>query len=200
MIIFRNLSDAAPYKKFKDTYHKALKNNEKNIEAACISSYNTNNKEISSRFVNIKYINDDKLYFYTNYNSPKAKDFINHNQTAINFFWKTLNVQIRILGHIKKTSSKESDEYFKKRDINKNSLAISSNQSEQIKSYADIRKNFYDVLESKKIDKCKRPNFWGGYYILPYYFEFWIGDDHRLNRRKAFELNGKNWITYFLQP
>jgi pyridoxamine 5'-phosphate oxidase len=104
------------------------------------------------------------------------------------------------LGHIQKTSSKESDEYFKKRDINKNSLAISSNQSEQIKSYGEIRKNFYDVLESKKIDKCKRPKFWGGYYILPYYFEFWGGDEHRLNRREAFELNGENWISYLLQP
>ena len=41
--------------------------------------------EVSSRYVNVKYINQDK-FFFTNYNSIKAKDFLDHKQIAAVFF------------------------------------------------------------------------------------------------------------------
>ena len=32
-----------------------------------------------------------------------------------------------------------------------------------------------------------RPDFWGGYSFIPYYFEFWQGHENRLNKRHVFE-------------
>ena len=200
MIRFEYLDKSTPYKKFKYFYNRASLKSEKNIDAACISSFNTSNKEITSRFVNIKYVKKNKLFFFSNYNSPKALDFSLHDQVAVNFFWKTINVQIRILGHIKKASSQESDKHFEKRDVNSNALAISSNQSNIIKSYSEVRSNFNKTLQSETFKKRKRPKYWGGYSIKPYYFEFWTGRKHRLNERQAFELRAAGWAKYFLEP
>ena len=58
MIKFNNLSSEAPFQIFKDKYSEALKNGQKNIEAASISSFNKEKNEVDSRFVNIKFIND----------------------------------------------------------------------------------------------------------------------------------------------
>ena len=32
-----------------------------------------------------------------------------------------------------------------------------------------------------------RPDFWGGFSFVPYYFEFWQGHKNRLNKRHVFE-------------
>ena len=45
-------------------------NANQNIEAMSIASYNKEN-EVESRFVNCKFIDNDKFIFFSNYNSPK---------------------------------------------------------------------------------------------------------------------------------
>ena len=156
MIKFNNLSKDIPYLLFKEKYDQALYLNQKNIEALSISSYNKDKNEVDSRFVNLKYIIDDEWIFFSNYNSNKAKDFQLHDQVSVLFLWSAINVQIRIKAKIKKTSKSFSDEHFRKRSKEKNALAISSNQSELIDSYENVKKNYEDTIESKKI-LLKRP-------------------------------------------
>ena len=64
MIKFISIEESIPFQKFKGLYEDADIKNEKNIDAACISSLNKTRNEISSRFVNIKYIKENKIYFY----------------------------------------------------------------------------------------------------------------------------------------
>lgn len=201
MIKFNKLNKAEPYKKFKALYLRALSKDQKNIEAICISSYNNKITEISSRFVNLKYVKDNRFYFYSNYNSPKANDFLDHNQIAVNIFWNEINIQIRIKAKIFKAPSSESDYYFNNRSKEKNALAISSSQSKIIKSYNDVKKNYMSTFERIK-DKSSldRPDYWGGYYFVPYYFEFWEGHPNRLNIRHEFSCTEKIWNKKFLQP
>ena len=45
-----------------------------------------------------------------------------------------------------------------------------------------------------------RPNYWGGYSFVPYYFEFWEGGEYRLNKRNVFKFNEGAWEQYYLQP
>ena len=99
---------------------------------------------------------------------------------------------------ISKTPSNFSDEYFNKRSIEKNALALSSAQSKDIKSYREIEENYNKALKSKNLDV--RPKFWGGYQFVPYYFEFWKGHKLRLNKREAFKLINDDWKKQFLQP
>ena len=132
MINLRNISKIDPYLEFIDIYQEALGASQKDIQAVCISSYNKNKKEVTSRYVNLKYIVDDKFYFYSNYLSPKAIDFKSHDQISALFFWNKINAQIRIKAKIFKATNNESNKYFAKRDLNKNALSISSKQSEEI--------------------------------------------------------------------
>ena len=105
------------YKVFKSLYDKALKKEQDNIEAIVISSYDKHRNEISSRYVNLKFVINDEWIFFSNYDSPKSKDFNEHNQISALFFWPLTNVQIRLKGIIKKTTKKFNKEYFTKRDV-----------------------------------------------------------------------------------
>ncbi len=198
MIEFSNLSNLAPYKIFKQEYEKATLANQSNIEAACISSYSNEIKEVNARFVNLKIIDQNEFIFFSNYESTKSREFLNHAQISASIFWSSTNFQIRMKANIKKTSTEFNNLYFAKRDKKKNALAISSKQSSKIKSYESIEENYKESLANSNLEKC--PDYWGGYSFTPYYFEFWEGDDNRLNKREVYEKNDNNWNQHFLQP
>ena len=198
MIQFKNLSQDAPYSIFKDRYDESLNANQTNIEAMCIASYSSTEKEANARFVNLKFIYDKDFIFFSNYNSPKSKDFISHSQITALIYWNSINVQIRMKAKIKPTSRKFNLEYFAKRDKKKNALAISSHQSSEISSYDQVHKNYYEILNTKNLTKC--PEYWGGYSFVPYYFEFWEGHESRLNKRESYALSDNEWVHSFLQP
>ena len=146
MIQFKKISNESPYMMFKEFYNLAKINNQKNIEAICISSYSSKKNEVSSRFVNLKFIEDKKFIFFSNYDSPKAKDFAMHKQISVAIHWETINLQIRMKGFIEKCSKKYNHNYFKKRSKSKNALAISSNQSRKVDSYEVVKKKYRKVL------------------------------------------------------
>ncbi len=198
MIKFNNLSQDTPYQILKEKYDDAEKAGQKIIEALSVSSYSKELKEVNSRFVNLKFVDNREFIFFSNYNSPKSKEFLTHNQIIAVIYWNTINVQIRMRAEIKKTTKEFNQEYFEQRDKAKNALAISSMQSAEISSYKEVENNYNNVLKTKNLTKC--PDYWGGYTFLPYFFEFWQGHDSRLNKREVFELVGNSWKHKFLQP
>ena len=156
------------------------------------------NPACSLRFVNLKYIIGDEWIFFSNYKSPKAKDFESHDQISALIFWESINIQIRLKAKIFKSSKKISDDHFMKRSKEKNSLAISSSQSQIISSYEDVKEKYFDVFKSK--DPLTRPSYWGGYSFSPYEIEFWKGSEFRLNKRDLFTKNNGIWIHQILEP
>lgn len=198
MILLNNINENIPYLIFKDKYHEALGSGQKNIEAIAVSSYNVEKKEVDSRFVNLKIIDDCKFIFFSNYNSPKASAFNTNDQIGALLYWSSIDVQIRMKAKIQKTSIDYNHEYFQNRSIDKNALAISSNQSQAIHSYEQVTVNYKNAKENQNLKKC--PDYWGGYSFIPYYFEFWEGHSSRLNRRDAYEKNGNDWNHSILQP
>ena len=199
MIKFINPSTDEPYIYFQSLYQEALANDQRGIEAISVSSYNQEMSEVEARYVNLKYIVDNEWIFFSNYNSPKAQQFESHSQISSLFFWSSINTQIRIKGLISKTSIEFSNEHFKGRTREKNALAISSNQSQVIDSFDEVTKNFHQTLNEMTHDTV-RPDFWGGFSFIPYYFEFWQGHENRLNKRHVFEQQEDEWIERFLQP
>ena len=197
MIKFENLIQDTPYLIFKDNYEKALKANQKNIEAITISSYSNEKKEVNSRYVNLKLVNERKFIFFSNYNSPKSKEFEKHNQITALIYWNNTNIQIRMKALIEKTSKDFNQSYFSKRDKKKNALAICSKQSNPIDSYETFQNKFDFSFKNNDLDIC--PDYWGGYSFIPFYFEFWEGHESRLNKREVYELIDDEWIHSFLQ-
>ena len=199
MIKFLNLNSEKPYIHFQSLYQEALDNGQKGIEAISVSSYNQIKKEVEARYVNLKYIADNEWTFFSNYHSPKASQFESHSQVSILIYWASINAQIRMKAKIFKTSAKFSDEHFQGRTKEKNALAISSNQSQTIESFDEVAKNFNETLDAMTSETV-RPNFWGGYSFIPYYFEFWQGHENRLNKRHAFKQEDDQWTEQLLQP
>ena len=189
-----------PFTIFENTYNNALDSGQQNIEAMCLS---TSDKNFTySRMVNVKYILNDKLIFFSNYNSNKAKQIQISENVACLFFWPQINSQIRLLGTIRNSSNEFSNDHFSNRSIYKNALAISSNQSQQIESYEKV-KNKYKTVLSNYTESTNRPSYWGGYEITPNYFEFWKGEKNRLNLREEFKLIDSKqnlWSRCYLEP
>ena len=199
MINFINISNDEPYQRFISYYNLAKKNQQNIIEAISINSFSKTSNEVNSRYVNLKYIKENEWIFFSNYDSPKSKEFMQHDQICATFFWDSINTQIRIKAKISKSSSKFSDIHYANRNVEKNILAHSSEQSKIISSYKDVEKK-YNLIKSQK-DKIKsRPKNWGGFSFYPYYFEFWEGHASRLNKRECFLLLDKEWKKNFLEP
>lgn len=200
MINTKNIDlENIPLKKFLDFYNKAIDLDQQHIEACCISTINTNKESAHSRFVNIKYILSTDFIFFTNYQSNKSIEIQMSPKIALNFFWSSINTQIRIEGIAKKLKKSLSDDHFRHRNIKKNALSISSKQSKIINSYDYVIENYENQL--KKVSELHvRPDYWGGYSVRPHYFEFWEGHDSRINKRNVYKLNNNKWNNVFLQP
>ena len=199
MIDLINIASDIPHNKFLDLYQKALKERQRGIEAIAISSYDKTSNEVESRFVNLKYISGNEWIFFSNYLSPKAMQFESHGQISALFYWGAINSQIRLKAKINKTSIEFSDNHFQSRSKEKNALAISSNQSQPIDSFSSVKENFHTTLASMN-SESQRPEYWGGYSFIPYYFEFWEGHENRLNKRHVFAIEDGSWRESLLQP
>lgn len=198
MIIFKNIDKSKPFKILKEKYDEAIEKNQSSIEAMSISSFSTKQKEVNSRYVNLKFIDGNNFIFFSNYDSPKAFEFAEHNQISALLLWDKLNLQIRIKALIEKKDINFNKEYFVTRNLNKNALAISSQQSKRIDSYDEVKNKYLFSIENDNLKEC--PNYWGGFSFSPYSIEFWEGHKSRINKRDLFYFKENNWVHTILQP
>ena len=91
MIIFGD-SSQEPFIYLKDCYQKAFKT-EESIEALSLSTIDPERRKPYSRFVNIKYINNERLIFFSNYESNKAKQI---NKAKIVKFERCFNSTVLV--------------------------------------------------------------------------------------------------------
>ena len=198
MTKFVDIKNIDPIILFKEKYEDAKQADQKNIEAICISSFNKTKKEVDSRFVNLKFVDGDEFIFFSNYDSPKSKAFMSHSQISACIFWESINTQIRFKAKIKRTSVKFNKKYFKKRSSEKNILAISSNQSNEIASFKNVLEKYENVNNNYNNTEC--PDHWGGFSFKPYEIEFREGNEFRLNKRTLYRFQEKSWHSLILEP
>jgi pyridoxamine 5'-phosphate oxidase len=152
----------------------------------------------SSRVILIKEIKSEKVIFFTNYNSKKAKDIEHSPKVSLNIYWKELDRQIRLRGEAQKISAKESKEYFHSRPYESQVSAIISNQSSIVTK--EELENLTQSLKSKHPQApLPYPEYWGGYAIKIEAIEFWQGRPNRLHDRFQY-LNSENWVKNRLAP
>ena len=183
MINFLKTSHEEPITRLHELYFNAISCEQPNVEAMVISSFSHTSQEVNSRIVNLKSVIGSEFIFFSNYDSPKSIEFEEQSKISAILFWSKINVQIRLKAVIKRTSLDFNKKYFKERSVEKNALAISSNQSQEIKSYEAVIQNYDKCIKNDDLKKC--PDNWGGFSFTPYYYEFWEGHKHRINKRKV---------------
>jgi pyridoxamine 5'-phosphate oxidase len=157
----------------------------------------------SVRTVLFKGLLRDGFTFYTNYDSPKAKDLVATKKAALNFFWAELAQQIRIDGVVEKLSRAESEDYFRSRPRLSQIGAWASAQSETISDFKQLEERVREFEKKFENQEVPCPENWGGFVLFPLRIEFWFGRIGRLHERFVFErddVKSSQWRQYLKSP
>lgn len=192
--------DLDPMIQFKSWFDEAMDSSIKEANAMSLATVNADGIP-SVRTILLKELDDDGFVFYTNYESDKANDLKVNPNVALVFLWKTLERQVRIQGRISKVSEERSTNYFQKRPKGSQIGAWASNQSSIIQDKSELQAKV-DALTKQYSEKdvLPKPDFWGGYKVIPFSIEFWQGRPNRLHDRFRYEKNGSGWRIDRLAP
>ena len=159
-----------------------------------------------SRTVLLKGVDEKGFFFATSYLSRKGEALEVNNKVSAVFGWYSMYRQVLIQGHAEKVDGSESDEYHASRPHDSQVAAWSSKQSSPIKSRALLDAQYEQALARFEGEEVPRPDFWGGYRIVPSRIEFWKGRSNRMHDRIEFVRTiGSDgsfgaWSTTRLQP
>jgi pyridoxamine 5'-phosphate oxidase len=155
---------------------------------------------VSLRTVLLKDYDESGFVFFTNYKSRKAEQLFLNKNTALLFYWPEKDRQVRIEGSAEKIDPALSDEYFRTRPRESRIAAWASNQSAEIpgREYLEGEFKYYNKLYSGK--DVPRPEHWGGFRIIPGWFEFWQDREHRMHDRIVYSLDNDGWKIKRLAP
>lgn len=187
-----------PFVLFKSWLDKAVESEIKDANAFVLST--SVNEQPDARVLLLRDVTEKEIHFYTNYESKKAQDLLLNSKAAVNIFWPDLDRQIRLRVQVEKLSPELSDDYFKTRPRGSQIGAWASSQSDVLSTRNELEEKIKALEEKFKDQDVPRPEFWGGYALLPDYFEFWQGRPSRLHDRIVYEKEEEKWKVSRLYP
>ncbi len=188
-----------PFQQFSKWMEEALKSDLLDPTGMALGTANKDGIP-AVRMVLLKGFDENGFVFFTNYESHKGSDLINNPNASILFFWKELERQIRITGTIEKTSRQESEEYFHTRPLESQLSAWASRQSSPIPNRKFLENEFEELKLKYEYKQIPLPPFWGGFRLIPNYFEFWQGRENRLHDRISYRIKNDFWDIVRLSP
>jgi pyridoxamine 5'-phosphate oxidase len=196
----KNSLNPDPIQQFTLWFNEAKQQEEIDATAMTLATVNAA-YEVSARIVLLKQADEQGFAFFTNYTSPKAHDLDEINNAALVFWWPKTERQVRITGKVEKLDNTASDNYFASRDKNSRLGALASKQSNVIPDRAFLMNRFAQLQEQyAKHTVVPRPEYWGGYVLVPNAIEFWQAGEHRLHDRFLYKKVGNQWQICQLSP
>ena len=155
----------------------------------------------STRVVLIKDCDARGVVWFTHYDSRKGVELAGNPFAALQFHWVELERTVRIEGRVEKVSDAESDTYFHSRPLASRISAIASPQSQVVPDRATLEAQVARVASQYPEQQPPRPDFWGGYRLIPDDWQFWQGRRSRLHDRLHYRLQGDGvWLRERLAP
>lgn len=190
-----------PFDQFQGWFKEAL--NGKILEPNAMTLATCYHNKPSARIVLLKNVDSRGFVFFTNYHSRKGNELENNPHAALLFFWDALERQVRIEGSVEQIDRHSTEVYFNSRPKDSRIGALVSPQSTIIES-REVLENKMKTLSEKyqQEENIPVPPYWGGYRLIPNYFEFWQGRSSRLHDRIVYKHIAENnsWKIYRLAP
>lgn len=150
----------------------------------------------------MKELDDRGFVVYSNWEtSRKASDVQSNPQAALTFWWREVERQVRVEGHVERLKDEESQVYYDTRIRGSRIGAWASPQSQVLSGREELDRRVEEVV--KRFDGQETipvPPFWGGLRIVPEVVEFWQGRESRLHDRFKYSKNGEEWKIERLSP
>ena len=192
-------SASEPLKQFESWLADALTRGIPEPNAMTVATVGADGRP-STRPVLIKGCDTRGIVWYSNYHSRKGRELEANPFAALQFHWVEMERVVRIEGKMEKVSAEESDHYFASRPLTHRIGAWASPQSETIAGRGQIVARAAEFGLKFGLSP-PRPEHWGGYRLVPDYWEFWQGRSSRLHDRIAYRLQvDGSWLRHRLAP
>jgi pyridoxamine 5'-phosphate oxidase len=191
--------DPSPFVQFGSWFRERLTTD---IEIPDTVSLGTSSAEgkVSVRTVLLKGFNESGFVFFTNYNSKKGQQLSSNSRAALLFYWPESGRQVRIEGVANKVTEEESASYFKTRPRESQLASWASEQSTVIPDRQYLESRYGVFTEKFNSIPVEKPPHWGGFRLVPEWFEFWENGDFRLHDRLTYSKRKGLWVIERLAP
>jgi len=198
-VLSEKTADPDPFIQFSHWYNEHLNERITIPETVTLGTASASGR-VSARTVLLKSYDRNGFVIFTNYNSKKGEQITENPFAALLFYWSGSGRQVRIEGLAVKVPEEESVAYFSTRPRDSQLSAWASEQSSVIpdRTYLVERQELYrKKFAGKDVDK---PAFWGGFRIIPDFFEFWQEREFRLHDRIVYSRADNTWEINRLAP
>lgn len=155
----------------------------------------------SARVVLLKGADDHGLVFFTDTRSRKGAELGANPRAAVVFWWGELERQVRVVGRVERISDSQSESYFRSRPAGSRISAWASHQSQVVRDRGQLESQWAEVASRYADGEVPRPEYWGGFRIIPDEYEFWQGRPNRLHDRLRYHREpGGAWVLQRLSP
>jgi len=188
-----------PFQIFESWYEEAGSDASPNRDSVALATAGVDARP-SVRMVYYRGLREGGLTFFTNYESRKGRELTDNPYAAMVFYWAHIGRQVRVEGRVERLSAEESDKYFAGRSFESQISAVASKQSRPLEDDEAFLKALADAKASHEGEQVTRPEFWGGFKLIPSRFEFWTRGEHRRHRRIVYENHSGGWRKSKLYP
>ena len=191
--------DPDPVRQFAAWFEEASTAGIRVPEAMALATA-TPDRRPSVRMVLLKGFGEAGFEFYSGYESRKGRELAENPRAALLFHWDALGRQLRVEGAVERLPAAASDAYFASRPRRSRLSALASRQSEVVAGRDVLDHRVAELAAELGDAEPARPDWWGGYRLLPDSFELWQHRDDRLHDRLRYRRDGAGWTIERLSP